>query len=61
MLVQIVSFLQAHQVALSSAAIAILDLLIEVNPHLAGNGVVSQLLHFLGVRRLEVPQPPKAS
>jgi hypothetical protein len=55
MLVQIVSFLQAHQAALSAAGIAILDLAIEINPHLAGNGIVSQLLHFLGLRKLDPP------
>lgn len=63
MLVQIVTFLQSHQVALSSAAVAVIDLLIEINPHLAGNGIVSQILHFLGVRKLGdvPPTPPSAS
>lgn len=55
MLLQIVAFLQAHQAALSAAAVAIIDLAIEVNPHLAGNGIVSQILHFLGVRKIDPP------
>lgn len=58
MLVQIMSFLQAHQVAISVVAVALLDFLVEINPHLASNTVVSLLLSFFKGKESSGSQPP---
>jgi hypothetical protein len=65
MLVSIMAFLQAHQVAISILGVALLDFLVEVNPHLASNTVVSLLLSFFkgkesGSQPPAPPAPPAA-
>jgi len=57
MLVQIMSFLSAHQVAISVVAVAVLDFLVEINPHLQQNSIVSLLISFFKGKE-QSAQPP---
>ncbi len=51
----IVAFVQAHQVVLVGLAVAVLDFLIEVNPKLASNSIISAILSLV-----KKPAPPSA-
>ena len=55
MLVQIVSFLQGHEAAISIVVVAVLDFLVEINPHLESNTIISLLLAFF---KKKPPAPP---
>lgn len=61
MLVQVISFLQAHQAAIGMVVVAILDFAIEVNPNLKGNNVISQVLAFFGKAPSQQPPAPPAA
>ena len=55
---QIVHFLQAHVQALSVLGVALLDFLIEINPNLKSNTLISLALSFF--QKQEPPSVPPA-
>lgn len=46
-MMNVIAFVQAHQVVLAALGVAVIDLAMALSPSLAGNGILHQLLVLL--------------